>query len=60
MMLHATIATLHHFPSQVCRYTLHTPKKERLKITEEELVILKHQAHDDITEVPQVIMKGLK
>lgn len=60
MMLQAMVAALHHSPSQACKYTLHTPQQEQLKITEEELGIVKHQAQDDITEVPQIIMKVLK
>lgn len=60
MMLQAMVAALHHSPSQACKHTLHTPQQKQLKITEEELGIVKHQAQDDITKVPQIIMKALK
>lgn len=59
-MQQAIVVTLHHSPSQACKYMLYTQQKQLLKITEEELGIIKHQAQDDITGVPQIVLERLK
>lgn len=59
-MLHATVVTLHHSPFQACKYILYTQQKEKLKISEDELGIIKHQGQDVITGVLQIVLKRLK